>query len=93
MTNHPIQLHQRKPLVWTDWVSQMQHRIETLDQLRAWINVTEDEALAIERSQGKYRWSITPYYASLMDRDDPNCPVRLRAPAGGAEPARVHGVS
>lgn len=79
MTNHPIQLHQRKPLVWTDWVSQMQHRIETLDQLRTWINVTEDEALAIERSQDKYRWSITPYYASLMDRDDPNCPVRLQA--------------
>ncbi len=72
-------VHHKKPLVWSDWLSQMQHRITTVEELREWINVTDDEAAAIVASEGKYLWSITPYYASLMDRDDPNDPVRLQA--------------
>ena len=43
------------------------------------INVTPDEEKAIVDSKGKYRWSITPYYASLMDKDDPKCPIRQQA--------------
>lgn len=66
-------------LVWSDWRSQLQHRIQTLEDLQQWVNVTPDEAQAIRASAGKYRWSITPYYASLMDRDDPNCPIRLQS--------------
>ena len=46
--------------------------------------MTDDERQAIERCRGKYVWSITPYYASLMDRHDPACPIRRQAvPAGG----------
>ncbi|GAB4150695.1 MAG: KamA family radical SAM protein [Cyanobacteria bacterium J069] len=66
-------------LVWSDWRSQLQHRISTVEVLQEWINVTPAEAAAIQASAGKYRWSITPYYASLMDRDDPNCPIRLQS--------------
>jgi lysine 2,3-aminomutase len=69
----------REPLIWSDWRSQLQHRITTVEQLRQWINVTEREEQAIKAVAGKYRWSITPYYASLMDKDDENCPVRLQA--------------
>ena len=69
----------KKPLVWSDWHSQLQHRITTLEQLREWLNVTKREEQAIEACQGKYRWSVTPYYASLMDKDDENCPIRLQA--------------
>lgn len=72
-------------LTWTDWRSQLQNRITTLDSLREWINVTPEEEAAIEACKGKYLWSITPYYASLMDRDDPNCPVRLQAVPSQAE--------
>lgn len=66
-------------LVWLDWRSQLQHRISTLDDLRQWINVTPDEEKAIRDSAGKYRWSITPYYAALMDKDDPLCPIRQQS--------------
>lgn len=66
-------------LIWSDWRSQLQHRINTLDELREWINVTESEAQAIQACAKKYRWSITPYYASLMDKDDPTCPIRQQA--------------
>jgi lysine 2,3-aminomutase len=66
-------------LIWTDWRSQLQHRITTVEQLREWVNVTENEEQAIADCVGKYRWSITPYYASLMDKDDEMCPVRQQA--------------
>jgi lysine 2,3-aminomutase len=34
---------------------------------------------------GKFRVSVTPYYASLMDPDDPSCPVRMQAVPTPAE--------
>lgn len=69
----------RKPLVWDDWRSQLRHSINTIEDLRQWIDVTEAEEQAIRESVGKYRWSITPYYASLMDKYDENCPIRRQA--------------
>lgn len=72
-------------LVWSDWRSQLQHRISTVEDLRQWINVTPDEEQAIQESAGKYRWSITPYYAALMDKDDPMCPIRQQSVPSGQE--------
>jgi lysine 2,3-aminomutase len=69
----------KEPLIWSDWLSQLKHRITTVEQLRHWINVTEREEQAIKAVTGKYRWSITPYYASLMDEYDEDCPIRLQA--------------
>ncbi|MCX4515888.1 radical SAM protein [Streptomyces sp. NBC_01619] len=54
-------------------------RITNVRKAQQWINLTPGEERAIEKSAGKYRWSVTPYYASLMDPDDPDCPVRRQA--------------
>ena len=64
---------------WNDWHWQMQHRVRDLDGLRRVISVTEDETRAAEASRDLFHIAITPYYASLMDRDDPGCPCRLQA--------------
>jgi lysine 2,3-aminomutase len=77
----------------SDWRSQLRHRITTLDQLRRWIDVTPEEAEAIEACQGRYRWSVTPYYASLMDREDPTCPIRRLAIPSLGEFERYPGAS
>jgi lysine 2,3-aminomutase len=37
---------------------------------------TVEEEAGIEGTKGVFQWSITPYYASLMDPDDPSCAVR-----------------
>lgn len=68
-----------KALVWSDWRSQMEHRICTAEELKKWIDLTTEEESAIDKCAGRYRWTITPYYASLMSRTDPNCPVRRQA--------------
>ncbi len=54
----------------------MRNRIHTAEGLRRWINPTADELEAIEATKHIFRWNITPYYASLMDPDDPDCPIR-----------------
>ena len=61
---------------WTDWRWQMRHRINTLDELADWIRPTEAERQGIAETEPVFRWNITPYYAALMDPDDPACPVR-----------------
>jgi lysine 2,3-aminomutase len=65
-----------RPEGWTDWRWQMRHRLRSADDLRAFVRPTEDELAALEATREVFRWTITPYYASLMDPDDPACPVR-----------------
>ncbi|PSQ99021.1 MAG: arginine 2,3-aminomutase [Bacteroidetes bacterium SW_7_64_58] len=64
---------------WTDWRWQMQNRIHSAEALREWIDPTDDELAAIERTGDTFRWNVTPYYADLMDPTDPLCPVRRQA--------------
>lgn len=80
---------------WRDWTWQMQHRVRTAAQLTHWVRPTEDERRAIDALAERFRFVITPYYASLMDPEDPDCPVRrqvvprlaeLDDPAGLADP-------
>lgn len=64
---------------WNSWIWQQQKRIKSIEQLEAVINVTEDEREAFKKSHDQFMVGITPYYASLIDKDDPNCPIRLQS--------------
>ncbi len=57
-----------------EWIEQLQNSVNTLERLKEFINVTSEEAEAITTL--KTKWGTTPYFASLMDRDDPHCPIR-----------------
>jgi lysine 2,3-aminomutase len=70
---------------WADWRWHMRHRITSLAGLRQWLHLSAEEEDAIRQSASHYRWSITPYYASLMDPDDPDCPIRRQAVPSLAE--------
>ncbi len=61
---------------WNDWRWHMRHRIDSEMALREYIQPSETESEAIEATKDVFQWSITPYYASLMDPSDPNCPIR-----------------
>ena len=61
---------------WADWRWQMRHRVHDVATLGRYVRVTAAEAAGIEATAGVFRWTITPYYASLMDPLDPACPVR-----------------
>ena len=63
--------------------------------LRRYLKVSDEESGAIERLQNHFRFVITPYYAALMDPEDPECPIRrqviprlveLQDPVGLSDP-------
>ena len=65
--------------LWNDWHWQQRERITTLHQLEQVVRLSDDERRAATETAAEFRMSITPYYAALMDADDPTCPVRQQA--------------
>jgi glutamate 2,3-aminomutase len=63
---------------WQDWRWQLRNRISEVEVLEKVLNLSEQEKADIRQVADKFRWGVTPYFASLMDRDDQNCPVRLQ---------------
>lgn len=61
------------------WKMQLKNRITTLEEAEKVINLTVSEKRAIGYSRGRLKMAITPYFASLMDKNDPNCPIRKQA--------------
>ncbi len=61
---------------WNDWRWQVRNRIRSLKELARIFALSEDESTAIARHTGALPVGITPYYASLMARDDPQDPLR-----------------
>jgi lysine 2,3-aminomutase len=64
---------------WNDWRWQLRHRITTLEQLKEIIDLTPEEIGGIKHSKGRLALAVTPYFASLMDPINPNCPIRRQA--------------
>ena len=64
---------------WNDWKWQVENRIETLEDLKKYITLTEEEEEGIKATLGRLRMAITPYYLSLIDLNDPYDPIRKQA--------------
>lgn len=64
---------------WKDYRWQLKNRISDLDTLRRFISLDPAEADAVQRVAEKYRWSISPYYLSLIDDDNTYDPIKLQA--------------
>lgn len=74
--NRVINFFAATPLDWEDWRWQLRNRICSKEVLEKIINLTPEECKGIEHCGKKLTMSIPPYFASLMDPDDPNCPIR-----------------
>ena len=64
---------------WNDWRWQLTNAIRDLETLRKVINLTPDEEEGIRISTETIPLNITPYYASLMNPSDSNCPIRKQS--------------
>jgi glutamate 2,3-aminomutase len=64
---------------WRSWKWHIKNSIRHVDILSKIISLTKSEKNDIEKTATQFRWSISPYYASLMDPDDRKCPVRRQA--------------
>ncbi len=61
---------------WEDWRWQIRHRIQDVATLKTMLILSAEEQAALDSHQGLLPLSITPYYASLLERDDPQQPLR-----------------
>lgn len=75
-----------------NWQGQLRNRISSVAGLSQYVHLTPEEIEGIERASARFRWAITPYYASLMDPDDPSCPIRRQAIPSPLELEDVAGV-
>jgi lysine 2,3-aminomutase len=63
---------------WNDWSWQLANRITTVKQLNDILHIPEEQQEDICSCLQRFRMAITPYYASLIDADNPLCPIRLQ---------------
>jgi len=61
---------------WNNWEWHLKNSIRDTSLLSKIINLTDEEIKDIEKTATQYRWSVSPYFASLMDPEDRNCPIR-----------------
>ena len=70
---------------WNDWRWQVRNRVETLEELKKYIDLTPAEEEGVKKSLATLRMAITPYYLSLIDPNNPKCPIRRQAIPTAAE--------
>jgi len=63
------------PAQWNDWRWQLSHRLDSLDDFAQVLHLSPDEMAGLT-APGRFRVDVTPFFASLMDPDDPSCPIR-----------------
>ena len=61
---------------WADAKWQLRNRIDSLADLEARINLTDEERAGVLLAGTKLAMSITPHFFNLIDKDDPDCPIR-----------------
>lgn len=73
-----------------EWKNQLTEFVNTTEKLEEYINLTDTERRALESN--KTTWGTTPYFASLMDENDPSCPIRKQVIPSLEEQKNVFGM-
>jgi len=61
---------------WDSWIWQMKNKVGSLEQLQTHLNLCDEERAGVLLSGTKLAMGITPHFFNLIDRDDPECPIR-----------------
>ena len=61
---------------WSDWKWQLKNRVTTLEGLEKRLQLTPQERAGVILSGSKLSLAVTPHYFNLIERDNPNCPIR-----------------
>lgn len=61
---------------WNSWEWQMRHRIVSREKLEALIPLSENERQALSVGEKRLAFAVTPHFFNLIDRENPNDPLR-----------------
>lgn len=70
---------------WLNWRWQLRNRLTSAADLERFVELTDEERAGIARAPHLFRVGVAPYYAALMDRHHPHCPVRMQVIPTAAE--------
>ena len=64
---------------WSDYRWQLSHRITSVEKLADLLPLDPNTLDQLIQVSERYRFAISPYYLSLIDPADPDCPIRRQA--------------
>ena len=70
---------------WQDWHWQTKHRIRSVEDLKKYVTLDDRDEQTIQEVLSRFRMAITPYYLTLINLEDPYCPIRAQAIPFGNE--------
>ncbi len=70
---------------WQDWIWQLKNRLTTIGQLEQYMTLTAEERAGCINASHKLALAITPYFFNLIDRENPDCPIRRQVIPRAAE--------
>ncbi|HXX66256.1 MAG TPA: KamA family radical SAM protein [Polyangiaceae bacterium] len=82
----------RTPVAWSDWRWQLRQAIGSAEALAGALRLTARELEGARKAAADgLPLRITPYYLSLVDPDDPACPIRRQCVPNASEGETVPG--
>ena len=63
---------------WNDWRWQLGHSLRSADELADFLRCSAGPREEIRRLSKNFRFAVTPYYASLVNLEDPEDPIGLQ---------------
>jgi lysine 2,3-aminomutase len=79
------------PAQWNDWRWQARNAVTDVGALGRVVHLTPDEEEGFSATRDEFRMAIPPYYCTLLDPEDPDCPARMMAIPRVGEAARMPG--
>lgn len=64
---------------WNDYHWQLANRFHNANKIAEIIRLTSDETRDINKVNETYRYAVSPYYLSVIDPEDKNCPIKKQA--------------
>ncbi len=61
---------------WRNWTWQLKNRLTSVAQLEQYMTLTPEEKAGCYFADKKLSLAITPYFFNLIDRENPDCPIR-----------------
>ena len=61
---------------WNDWKWQLKNRVTSLAQLEKHLVLTPSERAGVLVAGSKLSLAVTPHFFNLIERENPNCPIR-----------------
>lgn len=68
--------HDVSPEQWTDWTWQLKHRLTSLEDIEKHMRLTPAERAGCMFARDRLSVAITPYFFNLIDKENPDCPIR-----------------